>query len=86
MAGKGEGARRVRLAGSSHRHTYPVMKRLAPMLALTLAALAAVAVVVWLSKPEPEPEPSPEAEVEEGDTGFSRAEVEARMRAIGYVL
>jgi hypothetical protein len=60
------------------------MKRLAPMLALTFAAVAAVGVAVWLNQPEPEPEPE-EPQVEEGETGLSRDAVEERMRAIGYV-
>ncbi len=74
--GSGGGQRPLQL-------TYPVMKRLAPLLALLLLAAAAAAVLLLR---EPEPEPEPEAPVlEEGDTGFSRQAVEERMRAIGYV-
>ena len=46
--------------------------------------LCAVGIGIWWAQ-RPQPEPEPETKLEEGDTGFSRQEVEDRMRAIGYV-
>ncbi len=59
------------------------MKRLAPLLFVLVGAIGAGA-LWWSRRPEPPPEPA-QVTPEEGDTGFSRAVTEERMRAIGYV-
>lgn len=41
--------------------------------------------LLWWHASQEDPDPDPPPTSHEGDTGFSRAETEARMRAIGYV-